>query len=276
MFPRTKQLLAAVGIIAAFAIQSEAQDLTVTRSNLNLSISDDLYNGTLASMATVSIPVSDPRIVQNLKVRVGITHTWLGDLVIKLKSPDGTLVTLMSRAGFGETTDNGSTGVGDSSDLSASFPITFDMAAIVSAETMGNGLASSGVVSRDDGISNYIPNRGATAAGTLNTFLGKALNGTWALYVGDVEPGDSGFIDSVSLIFDVPPLASLSITRPNSSNVSLSWRGDNPGFKLESATSLLSPSWESVTNVPVPNGTGSYVVTLPATNTQRYFRLHNP
>jgi subtilisin-like proprotein convertase family protein len=275
MFHHTKQLLAALGIMAAFAISCDAQNLTVTKTNLNVSIPDDSYNGTLASMATVSMPVFDPRLVQNLRVRVGISHTWLGDLVIKLKSPDGTVVTLMSRPGFAETTDNGSSGVGDSSDLSSSFPVTFDMAATVPAETMGNALASSGVVSRDDGISSYIPNRGAAAAGTLNTFLGKTLNGAWELYVGDSEFGDTGTIDSVTLIFDVPTLASLSMTRPNSSNVTLSWPGDNPGFKLESATSLLSPSWQSVTNVPIPNGTGSYMVTLPATNTQRYFRLHN-
>jgi len=43
----------------------------------------------------------------DISVDVTINHTWIGDLVLKLVSPDGDTLTLMSRAGYAETVDDG-------------------------------------------------------------------------------------------------------------------------------------------------------------------------
>ena len=45
--------------------------------------------------------------VGTAKVKVAMDHPWVGDLVFKLKHPDGTLVTLMSRPGKVESSDAG-------------------------------------------------------------------------------------------------------------------------------------------------------------------------
>jgi cysteine-rich repeat protein len=168
---------------------------------LNTSIPDDLYNGTLASMACVSVAM--PQVngcastVTSVRVELGMTHTWVGDLVIKLVAPDGTIVTLMSRPGFFEAADDGTSGPGNNADLVNAAPVMFFQGAGTVAESMGGG--GSSVVCQGDGICNYIPSKGAASGGDLNAFNGKTIAGTWRLCVGDSEVGDVGTIDQVKL-----------------------------------------------------------------------------
>ena len=173
-----------------------------TASNLNVAIPDDAYNGTLASMAAVNLNIPDSASLFNVNVTIALDHTYVGDLVIKLRSPDGTVVTLMSRPGFAETADDGNGCCGNSSNLLAAFAITFYRFGVVSAENMGSSLMDSQVVSRDDGISVYRPNKGAASGGDLDTFIGKNINGTWTLFVGDAAVGDTGAIQQLTLTFD--------------------------------------------------------------------------
>jgi cysteine-rich repeat protein len=172
--------------------------------NPNVSIVDDGYNGTLASMACVSIPVTAvagcSANVTSVTVTPAISHTWVGDLVIKLVAPDATVVTLMSRPGAAEPADDGGAGgAGDSSNLVSAFPITFVTGAAVSAENMGNTITSAQNVCQNDNICSFAPANGAAAAGTLATFIGKPAAGTWKFCVGDSGLGDVGNIDKVTL-----------------------------------------------------------------------------
>ena len=99
-----------------------------TAPNLNVSIPDGTYNGTLGSMASVSLNIPDSATLFDVNVTIALDHTWIGDLVIKVQDPSGTVITLMSRPGVSEPADNGdsSVGNGDSSNLLATFAITFD------------------------------------------------------------------------------------------------------------------------------------------------------
>jgi serine protease len=45
------------------------------------------------------INVAQPITIQEISVDLSITHTWIGDLLVTLRSPSGTLVTLHNRAG---------------------------------------------------------------------------------------------------------------------------------------------------------------------------------
>ena len=176
---------------------------TKTLTSLNVSIPDNLYNGSLASMACVTVAM--PTVLgcgmtaSSVRVTIGMSHTWIGDLVIKVVSPNSTTVTVMSRPGFAETVDDGSGGPGYDSDLSSTSPVTFQQVATTSAENMG---AAGGVVCRDDGICTYIPNNGAAPAGNLTAFNGQIIAGNWKVCVGDAEALDTGTIDSVSLIIN--------------------------------------------------------------------------
>lgn len=115
-----------LAVLALFALSpvAHAQAIFQTAANLNTTIPDDAYNGTLASMACVNVPVSGFPLVRGLKVQANITHTWVGDLVFKVTSPANTVVTLLSRPGVAETSDDGTATGGNNSNLLATFPVT--------------------------------------------------------------------------------------------------------------------------------------------------------
>jgi subtilisin-like proprotein convertase family protein len=174
---------------------------TVTRGpGLSVAIPDDAYDGSLGSMTCVDLVVMQFPLdhVASVQVELAMSHTWVGDLTIKLVSPTSTIVTLMSRPGRAEPSDDGSGMGGDGTDLLAANPITFVTAARVSAENMG-GTLTGGVVCRDDATCSFAPDRGAGAAGDLTTFDGEPAHGTWRLCVGDGANNDTGSIDSVAL-----------------------------------------------------------------------------
>src|SRR5262249_24518109 len=105
---------------------------------------------------------------------VGLDHTWVGDLVVKLTSPHGTTVTLIDRAGgpgnrgnnFCQTLldDGGSVSIQSQPPAAAPFTGTF------------------------------------TPASPLSAFNGENPNGTWTLAVQDLALLDTGSIRAFSLI----------------------------------------------------------------------------
>ena len=136
--------------------------------------------------------------VASVQLQLAMAHTWVGDLTMKLVSPRGTIVTLMSRPGRMEPADDGSGNGGDASDLAIGSPITFVMGAVVSSEAMGATIAG-GVACQDDAICSYAPSHGAAAAGDLATFALEPAHGTWRFCVGDGSANDVGTIDRVTL-----------------------------------------------------------------------------
>lgn len=173
---------------------------TVTVTALNQAITDDGYNGTLASMtcADVAVTAWHTPAIASMTVTVGMDHNWVGDLVIKLVSPANAVVTLASRPGYTEAADDGSGGTGSGSTLNKSYPITFDGSATTSAESMGSGVST---VCLSNNICSFAPANGAAAAGNLATLNGTSSTGTWKLCVGDAGSLDTGKIDRVTLTF---------------------------------------------------------------------------
>ncbi|HEY3496323.1 MAG TPA: proprotein convertase P-domain-containing protein [Polyangiaceae bacterium] len=168
----------------------------------DIQVTDNAYNGTLASMSCADLLVTSKGdgLVDLVTVRVGMAHGWIGDLTIKLISPENTVVTLLSRPGMAETTDDGTgTGAGESSDLEPAWPIVFVDGGATSAESMGSGIGTADAACEFDGLCVYAPNAGAAAPGTLASFVGETAAGTWKLCAGDSNMGDAGGIDSVVL-----------------------------------------------------------------------------
>jgi subtilisin-like proprotein convertase family protein len=178
-------------------------------AGLGLPIPDDRYDGTLESMAASSIVVADPGSLSSIRVRVAITHSYAGDLTLKLRSPTETVVTLVSRPGLLETADDGASPVmpgrgaafsyGDSSNLLSAFPISFSEGATPSAEFMGAwpvDLTSDEVIGRDAGSPGlYGPSSGAAPSTTLSDLTGQWISGLWMLFIGDSAAVDTGTLD---------------------------------------------------------------------------------
>lgn len=193
--------------VASAEVKGEAQQPYAVPAGAN-PIVDDGYNGSLASMTCDTVAVATPGLVADINVTVGITHTWIGDLTVKVVNPAGTVVTLLNRPGL-TTPDDGSGCCGDSSDALGANALTFDDASADSAEGMGNTI-SGGVVCRDDGRCTYLPAPdGAVPGGLLSTFNGTPAAGNWRVCVGDGAGGDTGSLDSsvLSITAAAPPVS---------------------------------------------------------------------
>lgn len=226
-------LLAAFTMLL-FCSVAMAQQTFIFSSNQAVTIPDNGYNGTLGSMAGSGVTASVPAgTVTNIEVDLSMTHTWIGDLVIKLQSPSGTVLGIMSRPGLAESADDGTGCCGFSSNLDGAV-ITFSDAGVTDAESMGAGLLSTQFVCTNDGFCSYFPNPGsvATPPSTFTELFTEAMNGTWTLYVGDAAGGDIGSILSwslkISMVFDCS--AGIGCQNPDQSNAYTS--STNSTFKV--------------------------------------------
>jgi len=104
---------------------------------------------------------------------VGLDHTWVGDLVLTLRSPLGTTVTLMSRPGG--TLNSGNNFCQTLLDDAAATPI--------------QAIAPGG----NPWTGSFQP------ATPLSTFNGENPNGTWTLNAADLALFDTGSVRSVSI-----------------------------------------------------------------------------
>ena len=79
-------------------------------------------------------------------------------------------------------------------------------------------------------------------------------------------------LDNVSMVLTYPPL-SLGFSRPNS--LVFTWPFTNSPYRLESAASLTSTHWVTMTNLPVSVGANNRIV-MPASTDVQFFRLTLP
>lgn len=135
----------------------------------------------------------------NVTINLDLTHTWLGDVIVRLEVPGGSSCALIKRMGAG--TD---AAVGDSSDFAAGNVLSFNSAntTLIDVTTPGAGVAIP--------AGSYAPTAGTSATLSpttlalcnLNTFLnGVALNGDWSLNVSDNCADDTGTLNTWSLVF---------------------------------------------------------------------------
>lgn len=130
--------------------------------------------GGAGSPAISTLQVSQDVALTDVDVQVDITHTWVGDLILTLRSPDGTEVTLLDRPGepgtfFGCSNNN--------------ISVTFDDASDFDPENHCTG-----------GSDNTWFTGTASPVGSLAAFNGKPTQGTWSLVVSDHEFFDTGTI----------------------------------------------------------------------------------
>ncbi|NQZ42716.1 MAG: proprotein convertase P-domain-containing protein [Flavobacteriaceae bacterium] len=138
---------------------------TFSISGLPLEISPDDAN-----TVTATISFAEALVIADVNIELAVSHTFVEDLIIRLISPSGTRVTLLSK------------NCGSRNDINA----TFDDDGPVFG--CGNNPAINGMV---------------RPLGALSSFNGELLSGEWQLEVEDTAASDGGSIDVVRLEFCV-------------------------------------------------------------------------
>lgn len=178
--------------------EAQGEDTEVVLEDLGLLIPNDDYDGNQESMVCVDLAIAKVGVVHDVRVKVGAEHPFIGDLVFKLWSPKGTVLTLMSLPGGAEEADDGMSDSTEGSDLSATWPVTFRSDG-TDAELMGHTIEQDQAVCRDDGVCDYAPSPGAGPGEDFGDFAGEASEGTWKFCAGDSAFADDGTLESVTL-----------------------------------------------------------------------------
>ena len=137
---------------------------------------------------TWTIPVDADGIVTEARLHIDVTHPWVGDLQIILRTPDGTSVTIVDRPGMPDGGWIGPWGCGGD-DIDGFFD---DNATII-----GESMCSVTDVPVMHG--NMMP------AEPLATMLGLPAQGDWTVEFIDASPVDAGTVKNACVILYTAP-----------------------------------------------------------------------
>ncbi len=150
--------------------------------------------------ATFTMNVTENVTITDLDVNVDITHTWVGDVTVTIKSPAGTSATIINRPGqpitfYGCNGDN----IVATLDDEAASPVENECEA--SIPTIAGA---------------FIPNN------PLSIFDGETTAGVWEITVSDAVGGDSGALNSWGIDYDYEIIAPvLDVTLDGSGNATI-------------------------------------------------------
>jgi subtilisin-like proprotein convertase family protein len=182
--------LSHIACALAMAIAGSASAAVIGSNNAPTAIPNatgTLQNAVPAT-AQSTINIATHGSIDALSVSIGVSHTFIGDLIYTL-SHGGTTVTLMNRPGV---PTNATFGYG--SDISSAHPLMFsDLAGQMAAETAGAGCT--GTV----GIAAGCLNTSFRSEQALSAFAGTDMFGLWTLSITDSAVQDIGTLSAWSL-----------------------------------------------------------------------------
>lgn len=163
---------------------------------------DNGYDGTLGSMEEFTLDVStEYDEIMGIEMSLWLVHGAVGEVFVKLESPQGTRITIFNRPGSGEPAGDEPNVTGNNARFGPSdnpVELVFYDGAAVLAENIGIGLSSDEIVGVDgSAITDYAPDaNGSADSGGFAGFIGENPNGTWKLYVADTATTLLGGMDS--------------------------------------------------------------------------------
>jgi len=164
----------AIATIVALVLTNQATADVIDLSGSGFAIPD---NSTAGASSTITIAAAET--ISDLDVTLsGLTHSWVGDLIVRLTSPSGTTADLFYRVGNGT--------FGDSSNLDGNY--TF-------ADGGANWAAAAGSVNgnRTVPVGTYQPSTNGGGSISLAAALaGESTQGDWTLTVSDNAQFDTG------------------------------------------------------------------------------------
>jgi subtilisin-like proprotein convertase family protein len=203
--------------------------------------------------ATHTIPVSLPAgaVISNMRVTMNLTHTWISDMIINLRAPNGQVLNLFNaHGGSGDNLVNtiiSSTGTASLASGTAPFTGTYAATAAVGVGPTGN----------------------ASTAANFAALYGTP-NGNWILSMRDLFGGDLGTLTGWSLSFDytVQGQFGTNMNWTNSlSSIGLAATGTGNIPSFTAANTTAAPVTSTVTVTPVYFNGGTSCPGTPATFT---------
>lgn len=190
---------------ASTRIDALAPSIVYT-ANPMLTITDNTYAGGFGpgmACSTINTTSTVPAgtVVSSVSITLQLMHTWVGDLTVKLRSPAGTILTVLNRPGSNAPDTGADTPVGDSSDWPGGTSIAFGDGLGPEAETMGAGIGAAQNICLDNGVCAHDPSPD-TAVVPPAGFSGlndEVAGGIWTLCIGDGAAQDIGTFQSWSL-----------------------------------------------------------------------------
>ena len=171
---------------------------------------------------TINVPVSFPFPITDLNIQLDLGHTYIGDLIITINSPEFTSVTLLNRPGLPD------------------FGPNFGCSGNLVGGALNYVLDDDGTL--DFGVTqcplNFPPGLYDTnPSDQLSSFDGEVSQGSWTITVSDNAGADIGILNEWCLIFNTPPgsnnfpllFTSLQIAEPT-----------EPGTEAERADELAA------------------------------------
>lgn len=156
--------------------------VSVCSGTLNLNVPDNTVNGVSSTLAVSGIPSSAT--ITEVKVTFNMTHTWVGDMVMNLKAPNGQVINLVALL-------NGGTG----SNGTANFTGTSISSDDTKPALSGAPAPRTGTFRADKFTTVGVPNGFSTTTNVWAPILpASTINGNWTLAMCDLGPGDFGIL----------------------------------------------------------------------------------
>ena len=152
-------------------------------TGLPLAIPDNSTAGVTNAVAVSGIPAGV--VVKNIAVKFNMTHTWVGDVVMNLKAPNGQTINLVAALDGGTGSNGTANFVNTTIDSLSTTPLS------------GAAAPRSGTY-RADKFTATIPVATPTTTNSWAPLLA-TLNGNWTLGICDIGPADLGTLSSWEL-----------------------------------------------------------------------------
>ena len=139
-------------------------------------------NATPGVQIPITVTAGTNQTIDSIELDLTLLHDWVGDLVITLESPSGTVITLLDRPGIPSTGFPGPFGCGG-----RNMTATFTDSAAVTAESTCSTTAAPVIAGP------VIPTM------PMDTFTDEPADGQWTLTIADHSPYDTGVITDACL-----------------------------------------------------------------------------